>query len=198
MANGKGVRWDNHGGIPKHLIEINGETLLARIVRQVSERDANAELIISSSDPRCETQGARRHVPLQNELEIDRFVLELIVDDVTFLYGDTYYSDQSLDEIIKNPAKGLRFFGNEKSIVAVKSSSSAVLNEHLARVRKLFLDGAIKNCKGWQLYQSYQGLPFDTNKAGENFHLFSDETGDFNKPSDLSEFEKRSRTGEQR
>lgn len=191
MANGKGQRWDNHGGIPKHLISIEGETLLARITRQILERDESAEVIISSGDPRCEAIGARRYVPLQSELEIDRFVTELIEGDICFLYGDTYYSDEAMDVIFESQPQGLLFFGNEKSIVAVKSNDAALFLEHLDRVRRLFLAGKILNCKGWQLYQSYNNLPFDEIRIAENFHVFSDQTGDFNKPSDLDEFKKR-------
>ena len=30
MAAGMGTRWNNYLGVPKHLIELNGETLLGR------------------------------------------------------------------------------------------------------------------------------------------------------------------------
>ena len=68
MANGKGIRWNDYLGIPKHLISVEEETLLERIVRQVTERNPTAEIIISSSDPRCETPGAIRYIPRRNEI----------------------------------------------------------------------------------------------------------------------------------
>ena len=37
MADVDGKRWNNYIGIPKHLIEINGEPILARTVRLLKE-----------------------------------------------------------------------------------------------------------------------------------------------------------------
>lgn len=193
MANGKGTRWNNFGGIPKHLIEIEGEPLLSRISRQISERDPSAQIIVSSSDPRCVAPGATRITPQRNELEIDRFAPEFVDDQVCFLYGDTFYSDEAFDIIIQTPTEGILFFGNAKSIVAVKSSNKKDFLEHLSRIRELSLKGEIANGKAWQLYQSYAGLPLgdDKNTDTDIFILFTDETGDFNMPSDLAEFKNR-------
>ena len=81
MADGKGTRWNNYHNIPKHLIEIGGETLLARTVRLLRENDALADIVITSHDPRYEVSGARRYEPQNNHLEIDRFTEELIEND---------------------------------------------------------------------------------------------------------------------
>ena len=86
MADGKGTRWQNYNDIPKHFIEINGETLLARTVRLLRQGDPGCEVIITSHDPRYEVEGARRYEPKNNHLEIDRFTEELIEDNVCFLY----------------------------------------------------------------------------------------------------------------
>ena len=88
MANGKGSRWNNYEGIPKHLISIGGETLLQRTTRLVHSFDSQAEVIITSRNPDCVAEGARRYEPLRSQREIDRFCVELIQDGVCFLYGD--------------------------------------------------------------------------------------------------------------
>lgn len=193
MANGKGTRWNNYGGIPKHLIEIEGESLLSRIARQIKEREPSAQIIISSSDARCVAQGATRIAPLRNELEIDRFAPEFVDDQVCFLYGDTFYSEEAFDVIVQTQTEGILFFGNTKSIVAVKSANKKDFLEHLSRIRELSLKGEIAHCKAWQLYQSYVGLPLGDHKDvnTDSFILFTDETGDFNMPSDLAEFKNR-------
>src|SRR5690606_5410011 len=100
MANGQGSRWDGYLGTAKHLLKLFGETLLERIVRQVSEHDAGAEIIISASNPQYDTPGATRHVPLRNDIELDRFVPEDINDNVCFLYGDAYYEDSAVKAIV--------------------------------------------------------------------------------------------------
>ena len=146
MADGKGTRWQNYNDIPKHFIEINGETLLARTVRLLKQGDPGCEVIITSHDPRYEVEGATRYEPKNNHLEIDRFTEELIADNVCFLYGDTYYSEEAAETIIKTEADDIHFFGNRRSIVAVKVADGELFRSHVDRVRQLFMEGKIEKC----------------------------------------------------
>ena len=186
MADGKGTRWNNYHNIPKHLIEIDGETLLTRTVRLLRENDARADIVITSHDPRYEVPGARRYEPQNNHLEIDRFTEELIADDVCFLYGDTFYSESVIQKIADTPAEKLLFFGNERSIVAIKVADGALFRQHVDRVRALFLAGKIEKCIGWQVYQSFEGLPFGEKTIAADYILIQDGTEDFNSPADYN------------
>ena len=186
MADGKGTRWNNYHNIPKHLIEIDGETLLARTVRLLRENDARADIVITSHDPRYEVPGARRYEPQNNHLEIDRFTEELIADDVCFLYGDTFYSESVIQKIADTPAEKLLFFGNERSIVAIKVADGALFRQHVDRVRALFLAGKIEKCIGWQVYQSFEGVPFGEKTIAADYILIQDGTEDFNSPADYN------------
>ena len=186
MADGKGTRWNNYHNIPKHLIEIGGETLLARTVRLLRENDARADIVITSHDPRYEVPGARRYEPQNNHLEIDRFTEELIADDVCFLYGDTFYSESVIQKIADTPEEKLLFFGNERSIVAIKVADGALFRQHVDRVRALFLAGKIEKCIGWQVYQSFEGLPFGEKTIAADYILIQDGTEDFNSPADYN------------
>lgn len=185
MADGKGTRWNNYNDIPKHFIEVNGETLLARTVRLLHKYDTGCKVIITSHDPRYEVEGAVRYEPKENVLEIDRFTKELIEDNICFLYGDTYYSEESIQEIVNGKTEDLLFFGNEKSIVAIKIEQGDLFQYHYENVRRLFLDGEIDTCKGWQVYQSFQNLPFENKQIVQKYVLLEDETQDFNEPEDL-------------
>lgn len=186
MADGKGTRWNNYHNIPKHLIEIGGETLLSRTVRLLRENDARADIVITSHDPRYEVPGARRYEPQHNHLEIDRFTEELIENDACFLYGDTFYSEQVIKKIVQTPAEKLLFFGNERSIVAIKVVDGALFRQHVNRVRELFLAGKIEKCIGWQVYQSFEGLPFGEKTIAADYILIQDGTEDFNSPEDYN------------
>jgi len=185
MADGKGTRWNNYQDIPKHFIRVDGETLLERTVRLLHEKDGNCEVIITSHDERYEVEGAYRYEPQNNVLEIDRFTRELIEDNVCFLYGDTYYSDDSVDIIVNSISEDLLFFGNEKSIVAVKVSDASVFKQHIQNVTNLFVAGKIKDCKGWQVYQSFMNLPYDQKQIDKKYVYIKDGTKDFNAPEDL-------------
>ena len=186
MADGKGTRWQNYNDIPKHFIEIGGETLLGRTVRLLNEGDREAEVIITSHDPRYEVPGARRYEPLHNILEIDRFTEELIEDDVCFLYGDTYYSQAAMNTILQTGTEDMIFFGNERSIVAIKVKDGELFRSHVDNVRRLYLAGEIEKCIGWQVYQSFTGLPFGEKKIGPKYIVLEDGTEDFNSPEDLN------------
>ena len=186
MADGKGTRWQNYNEIPKHLIEIGGETLLGRTVRLLREGDRDCEVIITSHDIRYEVPGARRYEPQNNVLEIDRFTEELIEDDVCFLYGDTFYSENAMNTILSTETEDMMFFGNGRSIVAIKVKDGQLFRRHVQNVRELFLAGKIEKCIGWQVYQSFTGLPFGEKKIGEKFLVLTDSTEDFNSPEDYN------------
>lgn len=186
MADGKGTRWQNYNDIPKHFIEINGETLLGRTVRLLHEGDDDCDIIITSHDPRYEIDGAVRYEPLNNHLEIDRFTEELIADNVCFMYGDTYYSDEAVKSIIETDAEDILFFGNSRSIVAVKVADGALFRKHVDNVRTLFTEGKIDKCIGWQVYQSFMGLPFGEKKIESKYVVLKDGTEDFNSPDDYN------------
>jgi len=183
MADGKGVRWDNFTDRPKHLIEIDGETLLARLVRQLREIDDACEITITARDDRYEVAGAKRYVPLDNEDEIDRFTAELIENEVCFLYGDTCYTDETIAEIVTATGSDLLFFGNKLRIIAVKVFNGTCMKKHTARVKVDNPDG-----KGWHVYQSYSGR--ELYELGDDFLMIEDGAWDFNTPEDYLSFVK--------
>lgn len=185
MADGKGTRWNNFNNIPKHFIEIDGEKIIFRTVRLLNEMDPGCSVIITSHDPRYDIPGAVRHEPANNVLEIDRFTEELLEDNVCFLYGDTYYSEFALKTIIKTKADPMMFFGNDRSIIAVKIGSGEVFKKHFDRIKELFLAGKISRCVGWQIYESFTGGPLESRQISGSFIKIYDGSRDFNTPDDF-------------
>jgi choline kinase len=191
MADGEGKRWGNFGGVPKHLIEVDGETLLFRTVRLLKENGAD-DIIITSHDPRYEIFGTTRYEPKSNELEIDRFTAELIDDEVCFFLGDIYYTKKAIKTIFENENDDVLFFGNKKEIFAIKVKDSKMLKYHLDRVKQCYYSGKIKRCIGWELYKSINDIPFNKPINLENrFIIINDKTDDFDYPKDLIEWKKK-------
>lgn len=184
MADGKGTRWNNYGNTTKHLYEINGESLLARTVRLLRENNVS-DIIITSHNPKYEIDGAKRYEPKNNVLEIDRFTYELIEDDVCFLYGDTFYTEESIKLIVDTSVDEIKFFGNSNSIVAIKVADGNLFKKHVDNVRKKFLNKEIKKCIGWQVYQSYMGYEFESKYIGDNYIVVDDKTININSYKDL-------------
>jgi len=189
MADGKGCRWNHYLGHDKHEICIGGETLLKRTVRLLRERMPDSEIIITSHNPALETEGAVRYEPKNNVLEIDRFTEELIADNTCFLYGDVFYSESTVDTVIKNRGeKPLAFFGNEKSISAVLIRDGEVFKKAFYAVREIAASGVMPGCKGWQLYHYYAGLPLEGKAIGDFFIRVENKTQDFNTPEDYERY----------
>lgn len=188
MANGKGVRWQNYNGIPKHLITVDGETLLARTTRLIHELDGTAEVVISSANPAYEVEGAVRHAPQRGEREIDRFCYELIQDDVCFLYGDVFYTEQAMAQIIARDVEDILFFGTTKTIVAVKAHDGDLMRSSLDTLIGMIERGEIVDAKGWQLYHAIRNMPLDGRDIEQGYELIDDITTDFNEPKEYESF----------
>ena len=191
MADGDMKRWRTDCDTPKHLLRVGGETLLERLVRQLHENDETAQVIITSHDRRYEVPGATRYEPRNNHLEIDRFTWELIQDDICFLYGDTYYTDEAVRTICRTMTDALHFVGTDRSIVAVVAHDAELLRRHILQAREAFLSGAIQECRGWQVYQSYVGQAFGPPRIGPAFTRLSDGTCGFNTWQDYQIFLER-------
>lgn len=194
MADGRGSRWENHLGIPKHFAQVDGERIIERIVRLLKklEQTMGLEIIVTSHDKRYEFDGCIRYEPQNNVAEIDRFTEELIEDDMCFLYGDTYYSEASIEAIIKAEVEDLLFFGNRKSIVAVRIKDSELFRAHICKVKERCLDGgAAKRHAGWQVYRSFTGQAFAGNlEIRDKFVFVDDLTQDIDTPLDYEMIEK--------
>jgi hypothetical protein len=185
MADGKGSRWNDFMGHKKHDISVSGETLLERTVRLVHKFDNTAEVIITSHDKSVNVPGASRYEPKNNVLEIDRFTAELIGDDMCFLYGDVLYSEDAIKTVTAHRGRRpLLFFGSDKSICAVLIGDGELFRSLYLEVRRRFVEGEIAECKGWQVYHLYAGLPLNGRGIGESFVILDSFTRDFNTPED--------------
>ncbi len=185
MADGQGTRWNNYMGVPKHLALVDGEPVLGRTVRLLRETAADSEIIITSHDPRYEFDGATRHEPENNVYEIDRFTTELVCDDMCFLYGDTVYDRDVLADIAASDVNDILFYGNSKSVVAVRIGDAEFFRKHFNRVRNLFIEGEIEKCKGWQIYQSVTGQDLTEKPViGDKFVVVDEKTTDINTPEE--------------
>ncbi len=190
MADGKETRWSNCAGIHKWQIKVDNETLLERTARIVKENDPDASVIVTSHFENLRVKYAEIYAPKNNKIEIDRFTEELIEDNSVFLYGDCFYTEETLKKIIHFSNDSLLFFGSDKHIFAIKVHNAELFKKHISIVKELFLNGKIKSCIGWQVYRSFQGLDLEKNQIANDFILIDDETRDFNNLYDYYEFEK--------
>lgn len=190
MADGDGKRWQNYLGVPKHLISINNETLLNRTVRLLKENGIK-NIIITSHDKRCDIEGSKRYEPKNNQIEVDRFTRELIKKNVCFMYGDVYYSEDAIKNIINNFGKEFIFFGNYDEIFAIKIRKTKKFIQNVDNVREKFLNNEIKRCIGWEVYRSIENIPFNKHRIKKHFFYINDETDDIDFPEDYEKFKEQ-------
>ncbi len=149
MSGGQGTRWNNYNNITKQEAVINNETILQRIVRQLKARTSDS-IIILSSNINHHIDGCSLVTSDYKDYYRSKYAYELIDDEITYLYGDTYYSDEVVEKIITEEVVDIMFFGNTDSIVGVK-----------VKDYKKFKD-VISKCNGTSsLYQSFKYLKID-------------------------------------
>ncbi len=146
MASGEGKRWNNYLGVPKHLIEINGETLLERTTRLLKENGVN-DFVITGNDERYSKYG-KLVSQSDNECEVDRFEESIVDGSVCYLYGDVYYTDQAIKTIINNKTNDVEFFGSEFEIFAIKVENLDLFFTNKHHVKEIYLKGKINRCIG--------------------------------------------------
>lgn len=186
MAAGEGKRWNNFLGVPKHLIEINGETLLERTTRLLKENGVD-DFVITGNDERYSKYG--KLVPqTDNECEIDRFEESIVNGSVCYLYGDVYYTDQAIKTIIDTKTNDIEFFGSEFEIFAIKVENLDLFFNHKHKVKELYLEGKINRCIGWEVYRSINNIPFEEHVITEKYVKILDGTDDIDYPTDLEHF----------
>lgn len=184
MCAGKGKRWKNYLGIPKHFVKINGETLIGRTTRILKEH--NIDYVITSSDKRYKKYGIT--IPQSsNDCEVDRF--ENTKDkEICYLYGDVYYTDEALDTIINTLTNEILFFGSDEEIFAIKIINKPLFMKHKNRVKRLYLKNKIERCIGWEIYRSLNNIPFNEHIINERYYLIDDGTDDIDYPEDYEHF----------
>lgn len=144
MSDGKGTRWNNYLGITKQEVFINGERLIDRTSRLIFEK-TNKGVYILSSNPKHNNKYSTRIVSSYQDYFHKKYAYDYLDDSTTYLYGDTFYKEETLDIIIKDICEDIIFYGNEKSIIAVKVNNYQLV--------KKIIDGA--NNDTYSLYHLF-------------------------------------------
>ncbi|KKM19986.1 hypothetical protein LCGC14_1650060 [marine sediment metagenome] len=190
MAAGEEKRWGNHLGVPKQLIDINGERLIDRTIRQLKERGAEPMFVTVPEIGHFGEIDAEQIKGTERQYELGKFIN---VDGklplpITFFWGDTYFTDEAMNTILADENE-FRFFGRETpgEIFALKANELVMKNARtLFEIRK-----SMTSCGSWDLYRLIVGLKFDVHLASEYFTEINDLTEDFDKPDDYTEWRKK-------
>jgi hypothetical protein len=196
MAAGEGTRWGNHRGVPKHLVDVDGEPLLARLVRQFEARGCEVVTLTPNDDRYLECGGWAR-APRFYELDTDKFLSTVewwLPDDLTVVvYGDCYLSDEAADALMwpgwvgrAGPSDLTGKQWGELFGVSVAPRQHGELAAAILRVRGLLLERKIWRGGGWEVYRATQGLGLhpDDHEILHDFREIDDWSEDFDYPKD--------------
>lgn len=187
MCAGEGKRWNNYLGVPKHFIEINGESLIERTTRLLKENGI-LDYVITANDKIYDDYG-KTIKQTYNQCEIDRFE-EINDDNICYLYGDVYYTEEAIKQIINKDTDNILFFGSNMEIFAIKIKNKELFYEHKNKIKKLFLNNQIGRCIGWEIYRSLNNIPFEEHIIKDMYYLIDDLTDDIDYPEDYVNFKR--------
>lgn len=175
IADGTGSRWNNHLGIPKHLVEVDDEAIIHRTQRLFAT--AGCEVLVVGSDPRYATPYGRLVDALHEHarwLDADKFMSSAHhwhpTDRTIVVYGDVYFSEAAVATIVRHAAPDWTLFGRfgasratggrhaEIFAVSFHPEQQAEMLRALTHVAELARGKIIDRCGGWELYRAMNGL----------------------------------------
>lgn len=190
--------------IPRQLMEINGEKLVARTIRLLKENGIQ-DIIITAKDKRFDELDVKRYECETNDFDyikrtgywLNAFPFELMNEPVCFIWGDVYFSEQAIKTIVKTEAKENLFFcsynnENKKYIkhhdepFAYKIVDTDLFKKHIEIVKKLYDEG--KTCRHpivWEVYRSMNGLDVNEHIMTKNYIAINDITCDIDSEDDI-------------
>ena len=202
LANGEGTRWGNYMGVPKQLIEIDGETILHRMIRLLHQQGVNKEDIFICG--KFEDEGANSILTKsKTKREVFEEIANIAQSPFAILYGDCYYTAEIMHGIVHRPIdKFDEFFTTHKNLYTGKPWAEGYA--HRCEDWEWWRDELhelnsqpeiIKAAKDWFLHWWLLGVkdehmndfPVQCYKP-EHDIFWMDETDDFDFPVDLDRF----------
>lgn len=197
---GPDAKWNNHLGVPRHLVPVDGELLLHRTVRQASAYATDVR-VTSPDDDRYILPGTTRHVVRGrhvNEYASSRH-LWCPGYRTVLLYGDVYYTDAAMATICGHDGPLWRMFGRAGPSAITGTPwgevfggswlprHHAMLDEHMHKAALAYACGHARRTTAWELLRSVQHTPLTVHMVDPRwFHEINDETDDFDTPEDYT------------
>lgn len=168
LAAGKGTRWK--GEKPKQLIDVDGETLIARTQRQVKERGWAFRVVTTNEE--IQTASECWFEPSYFDWIVDTMLSteKLWRGRTCFLFGDVWYSDDFIELILSDVSNfhaytnrnvmGITFDKDVAKIV------SYALISTIEGTKKGFVDGLI-----WRFLGEFSRMQFITDTKATAFPI---------------------------
>lgn len=209
ICAGEATRWGNYLGVPKHLITLEGEVMLYRLVRQLSQyKDTEVHVVVKEEDARYKVPNSELYIADLNSenVDADKFLssqkLWNRVGRTIVFYGDVWFSDDAISTIMDYKKRDWVLFarhtpskitGCSWGECFAQSFYPKDIEEHRANLHKIanaYKNKQIKRCGGWEHYRAMAGIPLAEHKVGKRYYNIDDWTDDFDKPEDYDRWTK--------
>jgi hypothetical protein len=199
LAAGEGKRWGNYTGVPKHLLEIEGESLIQRTTRQISAYADRTYVV--GIDSSYKTDFSELFVPEQKQpaLEMHKFSSSraLWSERTVLLFGDAYYTDEAISTIVQDTEDFTFFLRSGPSSFTQKpygeiyafsfwDSTHQKLRES---IDSLLREQDVYSAGGWALMRTLLGINHRSRTKDHftkgHYTEIDDWTEDFDYPRDL-------------
>ena len=195
---------DDKCGIPRQLIEINGEKIIERTIRLLKENGIE-DIIVTARDKRFNNLGVEIYDPINNTYNyqtqegyfLDMFPTELMTEPVCFIWGDVYFSEKAMKTIVETETDSTLFFCSfeNKSVnyikkwdepFAYKVVDTEIFKNHIEIVKRLYDEKVTwRHPIVWELYRSINGLNVNAHNLTKNYKAINDITCDIDDMEDV-------------
>jgi len=205
LAAGEMTRWQNYLNVPKHLVEIEGEPLLHRLIRQSLQHGITDILVATQHE--CKLPEPATRIFFDTSIK-DQYSSKFLSTRAswaknarTFLiFGDTWLSETGFNAIMTPIANGICFVGRKKNgsytgcphgeIFGVSFAPSHH-QRIFAAAKKSDQDKGKHPSAGWALYYHLTS-ELAANKSTEIIFVDIDDfSEDFDFPHDYDRWQKR-------
>lgn len=192
---------------PKHLLKIEGERILDRTVRLLTDNSIKDVYVVTKdNDARYKTQLSNLYIAnldYENNADADKFLSSKDLWNKSgrtiVIYGDCYFSNRAIHTIASWPhdewtlfcrPHGSSITGSKYGECFAQSFYPFHISEHeacLHKVAALYKNGTIKRCGGWEHYRAMIGVDpedLNTHVMGGRHVEINDWTEDFDYPDD--------------
>jgi hypothetical protein len=198
LCAGDGTRWGEYLGVPKQLMAINGEALLARTIR-LARANGYHDIQIITHDERLHMDGAGVFRPARNRWTVETLLStrELWTDRTLVLLGDVFFTKRAMRRISRGES-GIHIYGRpDKSAYYSCSWGEIFALSFGKRNRETLIahaNHALKDAENggrgliWEFYRSLCGFPFNEHIVEDKiFRIIDDLTDDFDSPEQYEE-----------
>ncbi len=203
MAAGIARRWKNYLGIPKQLIQVQGEPIIKRTIRLLKEQGITDIWVTVRTKGQYGNLGVNEFVNHENNhLSIDRILGAQELAPAIYLFGDVYYTEKAIDIILSDKNEH-RFFGrrypgvlkSNREIYAVKVDDFII--QKAQELRELhashkIIDSLVGHllilCLGYGINPKTRDHTATPEQLTPLFTDIDDETTDFDLPNEYDRF----------